>query len=90
MSKKRRRCIIVEETDNEGRHAAEELEEQISLKVRTKGTAVIRQYEGKADEEEEKYFKFLYICVINKSKFLKHVLFLLFTLNLIAYLFSFT
>ena len=90
---KRRRCIIVEETDDEGGHAGkqpEELQEQTSLQMRTKGTAEIRQSEGNADEEEDKYFEFVYICVMNKIKFLKNLLFLLFTLNLIAYLFSFT
>ena len=93
MPKKRKRCIIVEETDDEGGHAGkqpEELEEQISLQVRTKGTVEIRQSGGNADEEDEKLFEFFYICVMNKIKFLKHLLFSLFILNLIAYLFSFT
>ena len=90
---KRKRCIIVEETDDEGGHAGkqpEELQEETSLQMQTKGTVEIRQSEGNSDEEEEKYFEFVYICVMNKIKYLKNVLFSLFTLNLIAYLFSFT
>ena len=78
MSKKQKRCIIVEETDDEGGLAGkqpEDLEEQTSLQVRTKETAEIRQSEGNADEEEEKYFEFLYNCVMNKIKFQKHLLF---------------
>ena len=55
---KRRLCIIVEETDDGG-HAgiqAEELQEQTSIQMRTKGTTEIRQSEGIEVEEEEKYF----------------------------------
>ena len=93
MSKKRKQCIIVEDINDEGGHTwehSEELEKQTSLQVRTKETAEIRQSEGNADEEEEKYFEPLHICAMNKIKMLKHLLFLLFTLNLIAYLLSLT